>query len=119
MFALHTLFADTIIMTGNLFGWHFTVTLSELIYLIIAAIVGLIAEFLVGWRLPLGIVGAIILALLGIWLTTHVIPITIPGDPVIYGVPLLKALIGAIVLVALWHLLTYRAWRPRRRRAVV
>ncbi|HCI82920.1 MAG TPA: hypothetical protein DHW02_24880 [Ktedonobacter sp.] len=115
MLALHTLFADTIIMTGNLFGWHFTVTLSELIYLIIAAVVGLVAEFLVGWRLPLGIVGAVIVALLGIWLMTHVIPLTIPGDPNIYGVPLLKALIGAIVLVAIWHLLTYRAWRPRRR----
>lgn len=117
MFALHTLFADTIIMTGNLFGWHFTVTLSTLIYLIIAAIVGLIAEFLVGWRLPLGFIGAIIVALLGIWLMTHVLPITIPGDPVLYGVPLFKALIGAVVLVAIWHLITFRAWRPRRRLA--
>jgi len=115
---MHTLFADTIIMTGNLFGWHFTLTLSELVYLVIAAIVGLIAEFIVGWRLPLGIIGAIIVALLGIWLMTHVFPITIPGDPNIYGVPLFKALIGAVVLVAIWHLITYRAWRrPRRRLA--
>lgn len=113
MFALHALLADTVVLSGNLFGWHFAVTQSQLIYLLIAAIVGVIAEFIVGWRVPFGVIGAIIAALVGIWLLTDVIQLVIPGDPVIYGVPLFKALIGAILFVGLWHLLVSR--RPRRR----
>lgn len=107
--------ADTVVMTGNILGYHFVVTLGQLIYLAIAAIVGIVAEFIVGWRLPFGIIGAIIAALVGIWLTTHVFLINIPGDPVFYGVPIIRALIGAIVLVALWHLITFRSWARRRR----
>jgi uncharacterized membrane protein YeaQ/YmgE (transglycosylase-associated protein family) len=91
------------------------ITLDFIIYLIVAAIVGLIAEFIVGWRLPFGFIGAIIAALLGIWLLTHVVLLVIPGDPTIYGVPIIKALIGAIIMVALWHLITYRSWYRRRR----
>jgi uncharacterized membrane protein YeaQ/YmgE (transglycosylase-associated protein family) len=109
--------ADTVILTGNILGYHFVVTLSQLIYLAIAALVGIVAEFIVGWRLPLGVVGAIIAALIGIWLTTNVLVLNIPGDPVFYGVPLFRALIGAIILVALWHLITYRSWARRRRYA--
>jgi uncharacterized membrane protein YeaQ/YmgE (transglycosylase-associated protein family) len=92
------------------------VTTGLIVYLVVAAIVGLVAEALVGWRLPFGFIGAIIAALVGIWLLTNVIQLNISGDPVIYGVPIIKALIGAIILVALWHLLTYRAWRRPRRR---
>ncbi|EFH86731.1 hypothetical protein [Ktedonobacter racemifer] len=96
------------------FGWNI------ILYLVIAAIVGLVAEYIVGWRLPLGIVGAIIAALVGIWLMTQVIVITGIGDFVLFGVPLFRALLGAIILVALWHLLTYGLTRRRRyRRAEV
>lgn len=96
------------------FGWNI------ILYLVIAAIVGLVAESIVGWRLPLGIVGAIIAALVGIWLMTQVIVITGIGDFVLFGVPLFRALLGAIILVALWHLLTYGLTRRRRyRRAEV
>lgn len=107
--------ADTVVMTGNLFGYHFVLTLSQLIYWAIAAIVGIVAEFIVGWRLPFGVIGAIVAALVGIWLMTNVVQLIIPGDPVVYGVPLFRALIGAIVLVGIWHLLTYRSWSRRRR----
>jgi uncharacterized membrane protein YeaQ/YmgE (transglycosylase-associated protein family) len=96
------------------FGWN------VILYLVIAAIVGLVAEYIVGWRLPLGIVGAIIAALVGIWLMTQVIVISGIGDFVLFGVPLFRALLGAIILVALWHLLTYGLTRRRRyRRAEV
>ena len=98
---------------------QFTITTSEIIYVIIAAVVGLVAEFIVGWRLPFGIVGAIIAALIGIWLVTSVIAIIIPGDFVLniagQSIPLLRALLGAIVVVAIWHLLTYPTWRRRER----
>ncbi len=109
--------ADTVVMTGNIFGYHFVLTLSQLVYWAIAALVGIVAEFIVGWRLPFGVVGAIAAALVGIWLMTSVVHLVIPGDPILYGVPLFRALIGAIVLVGIWHLFTYRSW-SRRRRAV-
>ena len=115
MAALSMILADgvTIRIGDNVwtFGTNF------IVYLIIAAIVGIIAEFIVGWRLPLGIIGAIVLGVIGIWLMTQVIILTIPGftDPTIDGVPLVHALIGAIILVAIWHALTYRAWSRRGR----
>ncbi len=91
---------------------------NVIVYLVVAAVVGLIAETLVGWRLPFGIIGAIVAALIGIWLMTNVINITgipdytIKTDP---PVQLLHALIGALILVAIWHLLTYPVYRRRRR----
>ena len=92
-----------------------TITTEFIIYLIVAAIVGLLAEFIIGWRLPFGFIGAIIAALVGIWLLTNVINVVIPFDINVYGVPIIKALLGAIVLVAILHLITYRSWRRRRR----
>jgi len=43
-----------------------------------------------------------------------VVTLIIPGDPVLYGIPLFKALIGATLFAALWYLLTYRLWHHRR-----
>ncbi len=91
------------------------ITTGLIVYLIIAAIIGLVAETLVGWRLPLGIIGAIIAALVGMWLIINVIKLTIVGDPTIDGVPLITALLGAIILVVIWHALTVPLWRRRRR----
>jgi uncharacterized membrane protein YeaQ/YmgE (transglycosylase-associated protein family) len=113
LFAFHTIFASGItIQIGNNV-W--TLSSDFLIYLVVAAIVGLIAEFIVGWRLPFGIVGAVIAALIGVWLMTQVIIISGFNDIYVGHVPIIRALIGAIILVALWHLLTYRGWRGRRR----
>ena len=117
MLTLHTVLSDAIIMTGNFFGWHFTLTLIQLIYWFIAAVIGIIAEAIVGWRAPLGVLGAFLAALFGIWLATSVILIGIPGEINFYGVPLFKVLAGAILAVVLWHLITYRAWKPARRYA--
>jgi uncharacterized membrane protein YeaQ/YmgE (transglycosylase-associated protein family) len=102
-------------ITIHLGNNSWTIGLNFIIYLLVAAIVGFLAESIVGWRLPFGIVGAIIVALIGIWLMTQVIVITGLGDINIAGVPIIRALIGGIILVAIWHALTYRAWRGRRR----
>ena len=62
--AQHSILADGIsIHIGNNV-WSFS--LNFIIYLIIAAIVGFVAESIVGWRLPFGFIGAIIAALIGI-----------------------------------------------------
>jgi uncharacterized membrane protein YeaQ/YmgE (transglycosylase-associated protein family) len=113
MFTTQLILADDITIHFGSNVW--TIGTDFLIYLIVAAIVGLVAEFLVGWRLPFGFVGAIIAALIGVWLLTKVIIITGIPDINVYGVPILKALIGAIILVAVWHLLTFRAWSRRSR----
>ncbi len=116
MLALATILADGVTIKIGDNVWSFG--LNFIVYLIVAAIVGLIAEGIVGWRLPFGFIGAIIAALIGIWLMTQVIiieglpDILIPTSP---PVPLIKALIGAIILVAIWHLLTYPLYRSRRR----
>ncbi|HLZ59118.1 MAG TPA: hypothetical protein VKR06_19415 [Ktedonosporobacter sp.] len=104
--------ADGITITIGPNVWSFG--LSTILYLLIAAIVGVIAEYIVGWRVPLGIIGAVIAALIGIWLMTQVIVISGIGDINIYGVPMIRALIGAIVFVALWHLLTFGLVGRRR-----
>src|SRR6266566_4620280 len=53
---LSTIFADTItIKIGNTVLYLGT---NLIVYVAVAAIVGLVAEFLVGWRLPFGIIGA-------------------------------------------------------------
>jgi uncharacterized membrane protein YeaQ/YmgE (transglycosylase-associated protein family) len=90
------------------------------VYIAVAAIVGLVAEFLVGWRLPFGIIGATIAALVGIWLMTQVIVISGIPDYAINTTPpiyLVRAIIGAALFVFLWHLLTFPFYRRRNRRS--
>ncbi len=113
MLALQLISADgiTIQLGGNV--WTFG--LNFLIYLIVAAVVGFVAEAFVGRRLPFGFVGAIIAALLGAWLLTKVIVINGIGDINVYGVPIFRALVGAIILVAIWQLLTSGLGRGRSR----
>ena len=106
------LLGDVLLITINLGNTHLAIYLSQVMYVLVAAFVGLVAEFIVGWRLPFGIIGAIIAALVGIWIVTNVVVLVIPGDPVFFGVPLFKALIGATLFAVLWYLLTYRIWHP-------
>jgi len=114
LMALSTVIGDGVTIKVGSNVW--TIGLGFIIYLIVAAIVGLIAEAIVGWRVPFGFVGAIIAAIIGIWLMTQVIIISGIGDIYIQGVPIIRALIGAMIFVALWHLITYGLWRGRRRR---
>jgi uncharacterized membrane protein YeaQ/YmgE (transglycosylase-associated protein family) len=111
MLALFTVLADGVTIKIGSNVWSFG--LQFIIYLIIAAIVGLVAESIVRYHLPFGFVGAIIAALIGVWLMTNVIIITGLGDIVVYNVPLIRALIGAIILVAIWKLITYGFARRR------
>jgi uncharacterized membrane protein YeaQ/YmgE (transglycosylase-associated protein family) len=113
LLAQGTILADGISVRIGDNVWSFSSNI--IIYLIISALVGFAAEFIVGWRLPFGFIGAIIAALIGVWLMTQVIILTGIGDFNVNGVPIIRALIGAIILVALWHLLTYRSWSRRRR----
>lgn len=110
--------AQTLVSSvGIILADQIVITTGTLIYLGIAAIVGFIAESIVGWRLPFGIIGAIVAALVGIWLLNNVIQVSIPGDFTIAGqpIPIIKAFLGAILVVAVWHFLTFPTWRRRER----
>src|SRR3989441_7401714 len=92
-----------------------TITTSQIIYLVVAAIVGIVAEFIVGWRLPFGIIGAIIAALVGIWLLTNVVQVNIPGDFTIAGqpIPIFRALLGRMIVVGPCNRLPIPPWSAR------
>ncbi len=111
---MSTLLSEVPLITINIGTMNLALYLSQVMYLLVAAIVGFVAEFMVGWRLPFGIIGAIVAALVGIWIVTTMVILIIPGDPVLFGIPLFKALIGATLFAALWYLLTYRLWHHRR-----
>ena len=87
-----------------------TITLSLppldqlLILLLVGLVVGVVAEAIVGIRAPLGFVGAVILGMLGAWIAGHVLHFTISPEYTINGVPLLRSLIGAVILALLWVL---------------
>jgi uncharacterized membrane protein YeaQ/YmgE (transglycosylase-associated protein family) len=107
------------------------ITFTNLIlWLIIAALVGIVGELIARRRTPFGIVGAIILGFIAIFLVVGVLHWHIIGEPYLNGVPLITSIIAAAVIVALWSAFAYRhaygyyshyyrrggyARRPRRR----
>jgi uncharacterized membrane protein YeaQ/YmgE (transglycosylase-associated protein family) len=104
------------------------ITLGNLItWLIIAALVGFIGELIARRRTPFGIVGAIILGFIAIFLVVGVLHWHIIGEPYLNGVPLITSILAAAVIVAIWSSFAYRhaygyyyrrggyARRPRRR----
>lgn len=94
----------------------YSFTLSHLIYLVIAIIIGILAETIVGWRLPFGVLGAILCAVLGI-IIILLLPVSIGGEVSMFGlsIAVAKAFLGGAVLVTLWHLATYTTWHNRHR----
>lgn len=83
-----------------------------IIYVLLAAVVGLIAERLVGSG-PWGLIGTIVVGLLGIWVMLNLLHWRVPGDPVVGGVPIFTALIGAIIVDLILTFLI-RSAGPRR-----
>ncbi len=85
------------------------VTLTQLIiWIIIAAIIGLVGEFIAGRRAPAGIIGAIMIGLLSIFLIVGFFHFHIVGEPSLERVPLISTIIAAAILVAIWSSIAYR-----------
>ena len=106
-----------------------TVT-SLIIWLLIAALVGFLGELLARRRAPFGIVGAILLGFIAIFLVVGVLGIHFANDPTLNSVPLFTSILIAAIVVLLWSAFAYRhahgyysryyrrgsyARRPRRR----
>jgi uncharacterized membrane protein YeaQ/YmgE (transglycosylase-associated protein family) len=86
-----------------------------LILLLVGLLVGLLAETIVGTHMPLGYAGAVILGILGAWLATHVLHFSISPEFMVGGVPILRALIGAVLLAFIFALAMGRGrWYARR-----
>ena len=88
-----------------------TITFTDLIiWIIIAAIVGVIGELIAGRRAPDGILGAIIVGFLAIFLIVGVLHFHIGDEPLLNGVPLISSVIVAAILVFLWSRFAYRRY---------
>ncbi len=86
-----------------------------LVLLLVGLLVGLLAETIVGTHVPLGYLGAVVLGILGAWIATHVLRFSISPDYLVGGVPLFRALIGAVLLAFIFALATGRGrWYVRR-----
>ncbi len=87
------------------------VTVTQLIvWILIAALVGFIGEFIAGRRAPAGIIGAIMIGLLSIFLIVGFFHFSIAGEPKLAGVPLISTIIAAAILVAIWSSIAYRRY---------
>ena len=69
---------------------------------------GIIGEIIAGRRAPAGIVGAIMIGLLSIFLIVGFFHFHIAGEPTVQGVPLISTIIAAVILVAIWSSVAYR-----------
>ena len=85
-----------------------TVTLIQLLlWVVIAAIVGVIGELIARRAAPDGILGAIVLGFLAIFLVVGVFHFSIAGELTFEGVPLISSIIAAAILVFLWSAFAY------------
>ena len=83
-----------------------------LIWIIIAVVVGVVGELIARRRAPDGIVGAILVGLLAIFLIVGVFHFQITGEPLLDGVPLISTIIVAAILVAIWSGFAYHRVQP-------
>jgi uncharacterized membrane protein YeaQ/YmgE (transglycosylase-associated protein family) len=87
------------------------ITITQLlVWIIIAAIVGIIGELIAHRRAPDGIIGAIILGFLAIFIIVGLLHFHIAGEPTLAGVPLISSIIVAAILVVLWSAFAYRRY---------
>lgn len=88
-----------------------------LVMLVLAAVLGWLADLLAGGRVPLGFFGSVLFGMVGAWLAIEIIrprvPFTLPTEPMLDRVPLFTAGIGAFVLSLAWCLLASRIARRR------
>ena len=84
-------------------------TLLHLIVLIVvAAVCGLIAERVMGRSLPFGWIGTTVAGFVGAWLMVDVFHLVILPTLTIEGLPIVSAILGAIIVVVLFSLVAGR-----------
>src|SRR6266478_4360251 len=87
-----------------------TITFTQfIVWIVIAAIVGFLGEFIAGRRAPAGILGAIMVGLFAIFLIVGFFHFSIVGEPKLDGVPIISTIIAAAMIVALWSSVSSRS----------
>ncbi|TMF53560.1 MAG: GlsB/YeaQ/YmgE family stress response membrane protein [Chloroflexi bacterium] len=77
-----------------------------LVLLLVGAVVGLVAERLTNRALPYGWIGAIVAGLVGAWLMVDVLRLVIAPEVSVAGIPLISALIGAVIVLLVFSMVT-------------
>lgn len=84
-------------------------TLLHLVVLLLVALAcGLIAERLIHSSLPFGWIGAVVAAFVGAWLMVDVLHLVILPQFSIEGLPIISAIVGAIIVVFAFSLVASR-----------
>ncbi len=83
--------------------------IGVILTLIVAGLVGLVAEAIVPGRIPYGFLGAILAGLIGSWLGVALIGSIGPN---IFHIPVISALVGAIIVAFVYSILAHQFVRP-------
>ncbi len=100
-----------LILVLALLFWITANVVGVLLTLLMAGVIGWLAESLVPGRTPFGWVGAVVAGLLGSWLGTALIGHV---GPVIFRIPIVPALVGALILVVGAKLLSKREYGAKK-----
>lgn len=84
------------------------------VLVVVAAVCGLIAERVVRSSLPFGWIGATAAGFVGAWLMVDVLHIVILPTLSVEALPIVSAILGAIIVVILFSLLASRLGTGRR-----
>lgn len=82
--------------------------LHFIVLLLVAAACGLIAERVVHTSMPFGWIGAIVAGFVGAWLMVDVLHLVILPALSVEGLPIVSAIVGAIIVVVLFGLVAGR-----------
>ncbi|MCC7106813.1 MAG: GlsB/YeaQ/YmgE family stress response membrane protein [Chloroflexi bacterium] len=100
-------FAVIIFLTAHLVGL--------ILHLFMAAVIGALADAVVPGRLPYGFLGAMVAGLIGSWIGTALLHQVVgPLGPLglsVFGVPLIPAFLGAVLVAFVARALAPRAVR--------
>jgi uncharacterized membrane protein YeaQ/YmgE (transglycosylase-associated protein family) len=75
-----------------------------LILLVVGALIGVTAERITERRMPYGWLGSIAAGLLGAWLMTDFLHVVIAPQLLVADIPLLSAILGAMIVVFAWSM---------------
>jgi len=89
-----------------------------IVYILIAGVSAFLAMRILGADYPFGFFGAFVAAVLGAWLMVNVLHLALLPEIAYGGVPIISAVIGALILAVLWAVATNgrhrrRRWLPR------
>ncbi len=90
-------------------------SLAQLIvFLLIAIIAAWIAGAVLGVRYPFGFIGAFIAAIVGEWLMLNIFHVVLAPEVSYAGIPIITALVGALILAFIVALVLGGGLRYRR-----